>query len=124
MMRRPLLLAVGLALVAAAPATSAEPIPDRVMARGTEFDLTLSKTKLVPGRAIVQFVNAGEDPHDLKIQRVGTSEEIALGVVPPGNYSNLDTRLRRGSTYVLWCSLSDHRQKGMEATLRTRKRPG
>ena len=121
-MRRVSLIALCLGLVAVAPASSAEPIPDRVMARGTEFDLTLSKTKLVPGRAIVQFVNAGEDPHDLKIQRLGEQTEIALGVVAPGTYANLDTRLRRGATYVLWCSLSDHRQKGMEATLRTRKR--
>ena len=122
MMSRPLVIAVCLGLVAAAPASSAEPVPDRVMARGTEFDLTLSKTRLIPGRAIVQFVNAGEDPHDLKIQRVGGDAEMSIGVVPSGSYVNLDTRLRRGSTYVLWCSLSDHRQKGMEATLRTRKR--
>ena len=121
-MRRALLLAACLGLVAVAPASSAKPPPERVMARGTEFDLTLSKTKLIPGRAIVQFVNAGEDPHDLKIQRVGDDTEVAVGVVPPGTYSNLDTRLRRGSTYVLWCSLSDHRQRGMEATLRTKKR--
>ena len=121
-MRRVLLIAVCLGLVAVAPASSAEPIPDRVMARGTEFDLTLSKTKLIPGRAIVQFVNAGEDPHDLKIQRVGGGEEMSIGVVQSGTYVNLDTRLRRGSTYVLWCSLSDHRQKGMEATLRTKRR--
>lgn len=122
MMRRLLALAACLGLVAAAPASSAEQVPDRVMVRGTEFDLTVSKSKLTPGRAIVQFVNAGEDPHDLKIQRIGDDAEIALGVVPPGTYSNLDTRLRRGATYVLWCSLSDHRQKGMEVTLRTRKR--
>ena len=122
MMSRPLVIAVCLGLVAAAPASSAEPLPDRVMARGTEFDLTLSKTKLLPGRAIVQFVNAGEDPHDLKIQRIGDGTEMAIGVVAPGTYTNLDTRLRRGATYVLWCSLSDHRERGMEATLRTRKR--
>ncbi len=122
MMRRLLALAACLGLVAAAPASSAEQVPDRVMVRGTEFDLTVSKSKLTPGRVIVQFVNAGEDPHDLKIQRIGDDAEIALGVVPPGTYSNLDTRLRRGATYVLWCSLSDHRQKGMEVTLRTRKR--
>ena len=123
-MRRPLVIAVCLGLVAVAPAGSAEQVPDRVMVRGTEFDLTVSKTKLTPGRAIVQFVNAGEDPHDLKIQRIGDGTEVAIGVVPPGAYSNLDTRLRRGAKYVLWCSLSDHRQKGMEVTLRTRKRRG
>ena len=121
-MKRPLLLAACLGLLAAAPASSAEQVPDRVMVRGTEFDLTVSKPKLTPGRAIIQFVNAGEDPHDLKVQRVGGGAEISLGVVPSGTYSNLDTRLRKDSKYVLWCSLSDHRERGMEATLRTRKR--
>ena len=121
-MKRLVVLGLCLGLLAAAPANSAEQVPDRVMVRGVEYDLTLSKTKLKPGRAIVQFVNAGEDPHDLKLQRVGDDTEISLGVVAPGSYANLDTRLRKHSTYVLWCSLSDHRQRGMEATLRTRKR--
>ncbi len=121
-MRRPLVIAACLAVLGAAPATSAEQPPERVQVTGTEFDLTVSKTKLAPGRAIVQFVNDGEDPHDLKIQRVGDSTEVSIGVVPPSTYSNLDTRLRKGSKYVLWCSLSDHRERGMETTLRTRKR--
>ena len=121
-MRRSLALAVCLGLLAAAPAGSAEQVPDRVQVRGTEFDLTLSKTKLIPGRAIIQFVNAGEDPHDLRVLRVGGETEVGVGVVPPGGVVNLDTRLRKRATYKLWCSLSDHRQRGMEATLRTHKR--
>jgi hypothetical protein len=121
-MKRLVVLTFCLSLFAAAPANSAEQVPERVMVRGTEYDLTLSKTKLTPGRAIIQFVNAGEDPHDLRLQRLGDDAEVSIGVVPSGTYSNLDTRLRRGSKYVLWCSLSDHRQRGMEATLRTRKR--
>ena len=123
-MRRLLALAVCLGLLAAAPAGSAERVPDRVQVRGTEFDLTLSKTKLAPGRAIIQFVNAGEDPHDLRVLRVGWETEVGVVPVPPGGIANLDTRLRKRSTYKLWCSLSDHRQRGMEATLRTRKRRG
>jgi hypothetical protein len=116
--------AAALALAAGqASAKPAQPVPDRVMARGTEFDLTLSKARLKPGRVIVQFVNAGEDPHDLRIARVGgDGTEFGFGVVEPGEYENLDTRLRKRSAYVLWCSLSDHRQRGMEATLRTKKR--
>jgi uncharacterized cupredoxin-like copper-binding protein len=31
-------------------------------------------------------------------------------------------RLKRGSTYQLWCSLPQHRERGMEATLRVGKR--
>ena len=99
-----------------------EPAPDRVLVRGSEFDLVLSKQRVRPGRVIVQFVNAGEDPHDLQIRRAGDAAETGLGEIGPGDYANLDTRLRKRSTYVLWCSLSGHRESGMEAILRTKKR--
>jgi hypothetical protein len=121
-MRSVLVTAACLGLLAVAPASSAEQAPDRVMARGSEFDLLLSKPKVKPGRVIVQFVNDGEDPHDLFLQRVGGRTQVSSGVVTPGGYVNLDARLRKRSTYALWCSLSDHRALGMEATLRTRKR--
>lgn len=116
-----------LATAATASAASTEPVPDRVQVRGMEYDLLLSKQKLHPGNDIVQFLNDGEDSHDLKFQRVGPAgepegPEIAIGVVGPGEYENLEAHFKRSSTYVFWCSLADHRQKGMEATLRTKKR--
>lgn len=125
--------AIGAALIATASlaassagAKPAEPVPDRVGVRGSEFDLILSKTKVKPGRVIVQFVNAGEDSHDLKLQRVGPSgqegPELGVGAIAPGEYENLDAHLKKRATYVLWCSLSDHRQRGMEASLRVAKR--
>lgn len=106
----------------AAAGGTAEPAPDRVLVRGSEFDLVLSKQRVRPGRVIVQFVNAGEDPHDLRVRREGDTTETGLGEIAPGDYANLDTRLRKRSTYVLWCSLSGHRESGMEAILRTKKR--
>jgi hypothetical protein len=103
------------------------PGPDRVQARGSEFDLILSKPKVRPGRVLVQFLNDGEDPHDLRLQRIDAlgapvAEEFGVGVLAPGAYESLDTRLDKRATYVLWCSLSDHRARGMEAVLRTKKR--
>jgi hypothetical protein len=128
MRRLPTLAAVtALALILAAGAwAKPERVPDRVQVRGTEFDLTLSKQRLRPGTAIVQFLNAGEDPHDLKLQRLGAGgpegPEFAIGVVGPGDYENLEAKLRKRSNYRLWCSLSDHAARGMDATLRTKKR--
>jgi hypothetical protein len=118
---------VALAFAASASAAVPEASPDRVQVRGTEFDLTLSKLKLRPGRAIVQFLNNGEDPHDLKFQRLGASgaaegPELAIGVVEPGEYENLEARFKQRSSYVFWCSLAEHRQLGMEAVLRTKKK--
>lgn len=121
MRRIALVAAACAALIAATPASSSPAIPDRVMARGSEFDILLSKAKVKPGRVIVQFVNAGEDPHDLQLQRVGQGVQTGAGVTPPGEAVNIDTRLKKHATYVLYCSLSDHRERGMEATLRTRK---
>ena len=118
--------ALALGPPAASSAGKQAPDPERVQARGVEFDLTLSRTKLRPGRAIIQFLNAGEDPHDLRIQRLDAGghqigDELGFGVIGPGDYDNLDTHLARRARYVLWCSLDDHRQRGMEATLRTRR---
>jgi hypothetical protein len=132
MARAGLIAAAMAALVLSGTATAspaADPAPDRVQVRGSEFDLTLSKQKLRPGQGIVQFLNQGEDPHDLKLQRVDSGgqplgPELSIGVVDPGDYENLAARFKKRSTYVFWCSLSDHRQRGMEATLRTKKRRG
>lgn len=111
-----------LALAGQVAAKPAEPALDRVLVRGTEFELVLSKAKVRPGRVIVQFLNDGEDPHDLRLQRRGDTSELGVGEIGPGEVASLDTRLRRRSTYALWCSLDGHREAGMEATLRTRKR--
>lgn len=112
-------------LAAAKPAPQP---PDRVQVRGSEFNLTLSKSKVIPGRVIVQFLNSGEDAHDLRLQRLGPGgpegPELGVGEVEPGAYANLDAHLRKASSFVLWCSLKDHRLLGMEATLRTRKHRG
>jgi plastocyanin len=119
------LVAAALLSVSVAGAKPAVPVPDRVGVRGSEFDLILSKAKVTPGDVIVQFVNGGEDPHDLRLQRLDNGAqvgpELAGGVVIPGAYENIDAHLKKGSKYVLWCSLADHRARGMEATLKVGK---
>jgi hypothetical protein len=116
-------ITAGLAFAGVAPAKPV-PDPDRVLVRGLEFDLTLSKAKLRPGRVIIQFLNDGEDPHDLRLRRtdIAWAPEFGVGELEAGEYASLDTRLHRRSTYTLWCSLADHRGRGMEATLRTKRR--
>jgi hypothetical protein len=116
------LAVAGAAVLLFGAASSARPVQDRVMARGSEWEITLSKRKVAGGRVIVQFVNAGEDPHDLRLQRVGGGPELGIGELEPGAYANLDVHLKRGTSYELWCSLPHHRERGMEATLRVAKR--
>ena len=122
------LAALGLALVAglagSAPAAERGERPvTRVGVRGDEFSLVLSRTKVNPGPAVVQFQNVGEDPHDLKLQRKGTQTEYGTGELEPGEFASLpQIWMKRGTRYRLWCSLENHVSYGMEATLRVRNK--
>jgi plastocyanin len=112
------------ALAGSGPALAGDG-PTRLQVRGTEWDLTLSRAKVDPGRARIEFVNEGEDAHDLKLRRLGAARKFAVGEVEPGAVAEFEPlRLRRASRYRLWCSLEEglHRELGMEATLRVRRR--
>ena len=113
-----LLLAVAVLAASQAPAAErGEPPLTRIGVRGNEFSLILSRTRVRPGPAIVQFQNVGEDPHDLKLQRVGAATELGTGELGPGEVASLpQVWLKRASTYRLWCSLENHVEYGMEAT--------
>ena len=109
-------------LASGEPTADRATLADRVQVRGSEFDLVLSKQKLRPGKVIIQFLNNGEDPHDLRIVRIGDEAQFGFGMVGPTEYENLETGLRKKSSYVLWCSLPGHRESGMEAVLKTKQR--
>jgi hypothetical protein len=115
---------VALALAGPAPANPDRPGPERLLVRGTEFDLTLSKRRPRPGPVVIQFLNDGEDPHDLRVRRADdpSAPEIGFGELGPGEYESIETRLRKRTAYVLWCSLPEHRGLGMDASLRTKRR--
>jgi plastocyanin len=89
----------------------------------SEFSFSLSRNKVKPGPAIIQYTNTGEDPHDVMIRRRGAERVLAIGETLPGGVNTLPaTRLRRDSRYVFWCSLEGHREAGMEAVLRVKRR--
>jgi len=112
------------AALAATPASAGrgDDLPERLLVTAREYNLTLSQPKLGGGEAIVQLYDYGEDPHDLRLQRTGGSRVFELGTVLPGEVGELRLRLKRRSSYVLWCSFSDHAARGMVATLRTKRR--
>jgi plastocyanin len=90
-----------------------------VQASGSEFRIGLSRSRVAPSKLRLEFVNYGEDDHDLAVRRVGTSTVRNLGEVHPGQRAVERFKVRRG-TYLLWCTFSDHRERGMKATLRVR----
>jgi len=114
--KRVALLALAVALLAADAAAAA---PARLLIEAREFNLTLSRAKLRPGRAIVQMVNRGEDPHDLAFERIGGGTRRAIAKTVPGDLGEWEGRLRKGR-YRLYCTLEGHRALGMRATLRVR----
>ena len=105
--------AVSVLLLAAAPA--------RVQVGADEFGYTLSRPSIKAGPAIVQLANYGEDEHDLRLRRAGGTRTYRIGTVAPGKVGELDARLLAGR-FRLWCSLADHRARGMTATLLVRPR--
>jgi plastocyanin len=103
-------LAIGLVALVVHPA------PARVQVSAKEFSYTLSRLHVKPGQATIELVNYGQDPHDLRIQRVGAKHIAGTPVVAPGGVDDLTLTLRKGR-YLFWCSLANHRQLGMHATL-------
>ena len=121
-MRRAALAALAaVAGLAVVPAHAAGPIKiTRVQVSGKEFFYALSRRTVAPGDAIVQFVNFGEDPHDMRIRRVGGTRTYKTPIVQPGAYFDVELKLQPGR-YKLWCSIANHEALGMKAFLTVRK---
>jgi hypothetical protein len=110
---------ISLALVVLVPGTAAA-YPTRVQAVADEFHLTLSRTS-VPNKSVrIELANFGEDPHDLKLRRRGGNRTFVIPETLPGERKTRTFRLGPG-TYRVWCSVADHHELGMRATLRVRR---
>ncbi|MGH2978931.1 MAG: hypothetical protein ACRDLQ_04765 [Solirubrobacterales bacterium] len=107
--------AVTLAILGAVPGEARA--PGRLMVLADEHSLVLSRQSIVRGPALIQFLNRGEDPHDLKLRRIGRSGVLSVPETGAGRLAEAKVRLRTG-TYRLWCSLPGHRARGMRAKLR------
>jgi hypothetical protein len=117
------LAAAGIAGVAGADprsASSSRP-PARLMVAGREYNLQLSRGAVRRGPAVIQFLNRGEDPHDLRLRRFGVQRTISVPALRAGELVQFETRLQRGR-YHLWCSLPGHKDRGMRAVLKVRSR--
>jgi plastocyanin len=89
----------------------------------SEFSFSLTRTKVKPGPALIQYQNTGEDPHDVRLRRRGSDTVIELPETLPGEVNNFpNLRLKRDSKYIVWCSLDGHREAGMETGLKVKKR--
>jgi hypothetical protein len=115
---RLLVLAAGAAALTFAGGVSAAPRPPaRVQVAAKEYSFTLSRPTVRTGRVIIQLANYGEDAHDLVLQRAAPgARTFTTPSVAPRQYADLSLRLA-SARYRLWCSIGDHRERGMRATL-------
>ena len=90
--------------------------PARIQVGADEFRYSLSRQTIKSGPAIVQLANYGEDEHDLRMQRIGGTRIYRIAKTGPGGVGELEARFLPGR-FRLWCSLADHRARGMSATL-------
>jgi plastocyanin len=90
--------------------------PFRLQVTAKEFYYSLSSRTAPAGPAVIEFVNYGEDPHDMRLQRAGGGRLYKTPVVQPGQYVDLPVKLVPGH-YQLWCSIANHRKLGMQALL-------
>jgi len=109
-------LAVAAAILLAPLVHAASPAPAQVQVVAREYSFALSRLHVKAGSAVIELANFGQDPHDLRLQRVGARHVAGLGVVAPGQRADLSLRLAPGR-YSLWCSIANHRQLGMHAVL-------
>ena len=94
--------------------------PARVQVVAQEFRFALSRRTIKAGHAIIELRNAGEDAHDLLLERVGGRKIWAWPVTQAGGVVDREVVLPPG-TYRLWCGVANHRALGMSATLIVKK---
>jgi plastocyanin len=100
-----------------APGEVEPPSVPHVQVSAVEYSYTLSRTSVPAGKVILQFVNDGQDEHNLQISE-GEEGPLAgsFADTPSKGVGQLQLEMRSGS-YTLFCSLHGHEAKGMKATL-------
>ncbi len=98
--------------------------PARMLVYAQEWTMYGSRTSVPAGRVIVQLWNRGQDAHDLRIRRLNSRGQMVGGtqkltLTQSGVISEANWKLRRGR-YELYCSLWQHRQRGMHTRLTVR----
>jgi uncharacterized cupredoxin-like copper-binding protein len=106
-------------LLASLAAPAQAKAPARMLVEAREYHLTLSRTVLKAGPAIIQLADRGEDPHDLRLVRIGSRRAAAIPQVAPGGVGEWRGRLSRGR-YRLSCTLPGHAKRGMHAVITVR----
>jgi plastocyanin len=113
----PIVVAPPAPLAPSPPAPAPEEEANRVSVRASEFYFVLSRPKVRAGALTVELNNQGEDPHDLNL-RAESDEGPPLQIPETDSLKRATAQYELpAGKYRLWCSLPEHDEKGMHATL-------
>ncbi len=100
-------------------AASPEPAPPsvpHVQVIAVEYGLTLSRSSVPAGKVVLELVNRGQDEHNLNAAALEGPLTASVANTAAGAVVDETVEMSAGS-YTLFCSLPEHEQKGMKATL-------
>jgi plastocyanin len=87
-----------------------------VQVSAVEYSFSLSRTSVPAGKVVLEFVNNGQDEHNLHLEGGEGPLSESIGDTPSKGVSDLHLEMNPGS-YTLFCSLPTHESRGMKATL-------
>jgi plastocyanin len=114
-------LALAIALLASLAAPAQAKAPARMLVEAREYHFVLSRLALKAGPAIIQLADRGEDPHDLRLVKLGRVGARAASIPQtlPGGVTEWRGTLTRGR-WKLYCTLPGHAKLGMRAVITVR----
>ena len=99
------------------PVVPPAPLPRTLSVAAKEFALTPSRTRVGAGSVTVEFRNAGEDPHDLRLDGAAGLLVALWDELLPGDLGRPTTDTRTVTllpgTYRFVCTLPGHEAAGM-----------
>lgn len=86
----------------------------QIKVSGGDFSFTPSTLSVKSGEKVrIIFQNRGKFPHNLTIDKLG----VATKTISPGQTDSLELTADQTGSFVMYCSVDAHRQKGMEGTV-------
>jgi plastocyanin len=89
------------------------PAGTAITATEQDFSIQLDSTQLAAGAYTITVKNEGNATHDLVIEQDGNDIAGTDSSIPPGGSGSFTVMLDPG-TYVFYCSIGNHRARGME----------
>ncbi|MBN1530816.1 MAG: cupredoxin domain-containing protein [Thermoleophilaceae bacterium] len=99
------------------PAAAASGGGETVKVSATEFEFTPSSPSVEKAGTITfDVTNDGSVDHALEVE--GPGDEVETDTIPAGRSAKLTVDLSKAGTYEMYCPIGNHRQMGMEGTIK------